>query len=542
MTTFTGFGTRAGAALRRERVRLALWVGALVVLMAASSAQMAATYQTPAERAAAARLLATNPALLMLRGPASDASTGALVMSEMAVILAVLAGLMSAFAVVRHTRQDEETGRAELIGAGVVGRHASLSAALTVTVGANVVLAVLLGVVLAARGLPAPGSLLAGAAVGATGIVFAGGAAVAAQLSASARVSNGLAASAVGVAYLLRGAGDVLGDVAESGLTVVAAWPSGLSPIGWAQQVQPFSDADPRPLALHGVLFAVTVGMAFALTNRRDFDAGLLPARRGPVVAGRTLRGPLGLAWRLQRGVLVAWTVGLAVAGAVFGSVGQQVDSLAQTNPQFAQTLRDLAGAGTDPTETFFAAMLPVIGAIASGFAVQALLRLRSEESAGHVEAVLAAAVSRTRWIASHLVWAAAGTVVVLLATGVSMGTSYGLVAGNIAPEVASLAIAALVQVPAALTVAAFAVAAFALLPRSSAALAWGGYATAVLLGPLGEILDLPDAMRDLSPFTHLPAVPAADVTAAPVAAILAAATLLTTAGLVRFQRRDLAL
>lgn len=152
------------------------------------------------------------------------------------------------------------------------------------------------------------------------------------------------------------------------------------------------------------------------------------------------------------------------------------------------------------------------------------------------------AACERSSWIASHLVWAAAGTVVVLLATGVSMGTSYGLVAGNIAPEVASLAVAALVQVPAALTVAAFAVAAFALLPRSSAALAWGGYATAVLLGPLGEILDLPDAMRDLSPFTHLPAVPAAEVTAAPVAAILAAATLLTTAGLVRFQRRDLAL
>ena len=57
-------------------------------------------------------------------------------------LLAVLAALMSALAVVRHTRQNEETGRAELVGAAVVGRYAGLAAALIVTVGANIVLAV----------------------------------------------------------------------------------------------------------------------------------------------------------------------------------------------------------------------------------------------------------------------------------------------------------------------------------------------------------------------------------------------------------------
>ena len=39
---------------------------------------------------------------------------------------------MSILLVVRHTRADEETGRAELVGAGVVGRHAPLAAALVV--------------------------------------------------------------------------------------------------------------------------------------------------------------------------------------------------------------------------------------------------------------------------------------------------------------------------------------------------------------------------------------------------------------------------
>ena len=64
----------------------------------------------------------------------------------------------------RRTRQNEESGRAGLVGAAVVGRHASLAAALIVTVGANLVLAVLLdhGI---ATGLPAEGSFVAGVAV-----------------------------------------------------------------------------------------------------------------------------------------------------------------------------------------------------------------------------------------------------------------------------------------------------------------------------------------------------------------------------------------
>ena len=43
-------------------------------------------------------------------------------MSRGYVTLAILAAVMSALTVVRHTRQNEETGRAELLGAGVVGR------------------------------------------------------------------------------------------------------------------------------------------------------------------------------------------------------------------------------------------------------------------------------------------------------------------------------------------------------------------------------------------------------------------------------------
>jgi ABC-2 type transport system permease protein len=65
-------------------------------------------------------------------GPASGTELGAMAMVETYAVLAVLAGLMSLLIVTRLTRQDEETGRAELVGSAAVGRRARLLAALVV--------------------------------------------------------------------------------------------------------------------------------------------------------------------------------------------------------------------------------------------------------------------------------------------------------------------------------------------------------------------------------------------------------------------------
>jgi ABC-2 type transport system permease protein len=55
------------------------------------------------------------------------------------VIFFVLAALMSLLLVSRHTRVDEQHGRAELVRSSVVGRFAQLTAALMVALGANLV-------------------------------------------------------------------------------------------------------------------------------------------------------------------------------------------------------------------------------------------------------------------------------------------------------------------------------------------------------------------------------------------------------------------
>jgi ABC-2 type transport system permease protein len=101
---------------------------------------------------------------------------------------------------------------------------------------------------------------------------------------------------------------------------------------------------------------------------------------------------------------------------------------------------------------------------------------------------------------------------------------------------------AALAQAPAALALGGFVVAAFALLPRWAIVLGWGALAASLVMGQLGAMLDLPQAVLNISPFTHVPLVPAEPFTLLPVVLLLGAATLLGGLAFAVFRRRDLSI
>jgi len=79
------------------------------------------------------------------------------------------------------------------------------------------------------------------------------------------------------------------------------------------------------------------------------------------------------------------------------------------------------------------------------------------------------------------------------------------------------------------------------LLPRWSVALAWSALLVCVLFGQLGTLLEVPQPVLNISPFTHLPAVPADDPAVTPTVVLSLVAVALAGAGLVLFRRRDLA-
>ncbi|BCJ68526.1 ABC transporter permease [Polymorphospora rubra] len=544
MSALTGTGRLARLALRRDRIVLPVWIVGVPAVGLAVAASVADLYGGEADRLVYAGTTAVSVVARAFNGPTSGASLGAVVVAETFTSLAVLVALMTTFTVVRHTRQNEETGRFELTGSAMVGRHAPLAAALGVAVGADLLIGAGVAAALVGIGLPVTGALAYGTAIAGVGAAFAAVAAVTAQVFSTSRAANSAAAVAVGVAFGLRAVGDALGTVDAGGLRVTSAWPSWLSPLGWANQVRPFDADHWAVLALPAVFSVVAVAVAAVLVERRDAGTGLVAPRPGPARAGAELRSAAGLAWRLHRGGLLGWAIGLAVLGVAMGAVADEVDALVGDNAGLADAIAQLGGAG-GLVDAFLATIMSIVALMVAGYAVQAVLRAHAEESAGRLEAVAAGAVSRSRWLAGHLVCAAGGVLLLLALTGATVGFAYGATVADtagIAGETARMTGAALAQAPAVFVLAGAVVAVFGLLPRWSAAVAWAALALCALAGQFGAVLDLPTAVVNASPFSHVPAVPADDVTAGPLLALLAVAAGLLAVGMVAFRRRDLAL
>ncbi len=538
MTGLTGTSRLVRLALRRDRVSLSAWVLGLGLFVAATTAMFVDLLATYDDVVRETWLVATNAGMRML-GVTSGASVGGYMLHREYVTLAVLAALMSTLAVVRHTRQNEELGRAEVVGATVVGRYAGLAAAVIVTVGANIVLALVLGLAMMVNGLPASGSFLAGASIAAVGVVFVGVAAISCQLTSTTRGATGLASAVLGLAFLLSGIGNMLGTVDDRALRVTSAWPVWLSPIGWGQQTRPFGGGHWWPLVLFGILLALLLVVAVALVGRRDVGRGIWPERRGHAHASATLLSQAGLVWRLQRGALLGWTVALLAFGLIFGTLSEQIQDVQGPAAEWYAGI-----GGTDQiADAYRASIIQMAGMFVAIYVVQILLRMRVDEAGGTLESVLATGVTRPRWVLGDVLNAAAGAVVLILVFAVSMGLTAGQVLGDTTTQVREMAEAGLVQLPGILLLGGVIVVLLALLPRWAVPLSWALLVTALVLGPMfGPTLGLPHWAQDLSPFTHIPKAPATDVTAAPLLILASICVALAVAGVVAIRRRNLIL
>ena len=527
MKTLTGLGTLIRFVLRRDRLRIPIWILAIAGIILSSAAGVSEVYATQQELDAYAESIGSNPAVVAMNGPPyALRTTGGVVVYETVLIAVIGVVLMSLLLVTRHTRAEEETGRAELIQAGVVGRHAGLAATLIVVGAVNLLLGAILIVGLISLDLPVEGSVAYGFATIGLGLAFAALAAVTSQITEYARAAAALAAAIFGIAYVVRAAGDV-----GSGFL---SW---FSPIGWAQAIQAYGDERWWTLLLLFGLAGVLTLLAFRLESRRDLGAGLIPARPGPPHASNFLARPLGLAGRLQRAAMIGWAVGIFLLGIIYGSMTSSVSELVESNPELREVL---AQQGVGLIDSFLSTAVLTTSLIVAACAIQSMLRLRAEETAGRIESVLATATSRVGWAISHASVALVGSAVIVVLGGLGIGLAFAISIGDWG-QVPRLVGAAIVTIPAVWLLGALGLALFGIAPRA-VALAWAFLAFCFVAGTLGRALDLPDWVVEVSPFQHTPGLPADDLTIAPLIVLSAIAIALAIVGLTFFQRRDLSL
>ncbi len=158
MSAFTGTRHLVRLILRRDRLRLPIWIIALTAVTGSSASAVISVYGTPQEIAAYAGTVGDSAASRMMNGrPVALDTIGGIVAYETTMTALVVTALMVIFLVVRHTRAEEESGRAELLRATVTGRHAATAAAVLVAAAASVLVGVLDAAVLLANDLPAAG-------------------------------------------------------------------------------------------------------------------------------------------------------------------------------------------------------------------------------------------------------------------------------------------------------------------------------------------------------------------------------------------------
>jgi polyether ionophore transport system permease protein len=521
-------GTRALTrfTLRRDRVRIAIWIASIVALVVMTVASIKGLYPTAADLRNAAVASEGNAAAIAFNGPAQALDTlGGQVAFQTGAFGMVVVALMSLLMVGRLTRGEEEVGRLELVRSLPVGPHAPTTSAVVTVAGMDVAVGALVALVLVGQGLPTAGSLAFGLSFTLVGFVFAGVALVAAQVSENTRVVYGAAGGVLGASFVLRAVGDI-GDGTVS-------W---LSPIGWAQKARPFAGERWWPFLLLVVASVALVAGAAALSRRRDLGAGLVAPRTGRAHATPGLASPWGLALRLERGSLVGWSMGVAFTGVAYGSIADSINDFVKDNRALADIIA--AQGGGSLADSYLAMSFRILALVGAGFAIQSALRLRSEETSLHAESILATAVSRVRWAAGHLSVAFGGTLVVLAVAGLSVGISDAAVTGDTGVVAKSLG-AAFAYAPAVWVVVGLTVALVGLAPRVAGA-AWGFLTLCFVIGMLGQLLDLPAWAENLSPFQHVPQLPAADLAIIPLLALTAVALALTGLGLWGLRRRDI--
>ncbi|MCL2588772.1 MAG: ABC transporter permease [Oscillospiraceae bacterium] len=517
--------------LRRDRMRLSAWLLGVAGFTVACVPLFQNMFGDPAELAAMGEMM-QNPALIAMVGPVyglENYHLGAMYTNFMLVLMAMLAGAMNIFLVTRHTRQDEEQGRLEVLRSLPVGRLSNLAAVLLVAVKLNVLMALLIGFGMWAfgiEGITLAGALLFGAAMAAAGLVFAGITAVFCQLCGNNRTASGLSLLALMAAYLIR----AIGDVSMEALSLA-------SPLGLISRAQAFVGNYWWPVFVLLGVFVLLVSFALILAKTRDLGQGMIAARPGRRHASPLLSGSLGLALRLSKTTLLVWGGVLMLFGVMYGSVMNEMDNFIAGSEMLQGMIAAGMTDGASYTDEFVALLMIIKSVLATVPVVGLMLRLRGEEKQGYLEQVLSGSVGRIRLFASYFGIALIASIVLqLLATLTFWGTASLVL--DPAPALGAYLTAARNYLPAMWILLGLAAALIGFFPRRTG-LAYGYLGLSFFLVYMGTLAGFPAWTLRLSPFGNIPRMGEGEQSFLALYIMLAIAVLLVTLGFVGYRRRD---
>jgi polyether ionophore transport system permease protein len=516
-------------AFRDARVRTIAYAYLFALVAYAQVVAYRGAYPTLPSRLAFARGFFDNKAVRLFYGEPHDLVTvSGYAAWRVGGTLAIFASIFGLLAAVRALRTEEDTGRMELVLAAVVGRRtAYLSSMAAIAAGIAILwLAELAGFLLG--GLALGGSAYLALATASVAPVYAGIGALACQLAPTRRVALELGGAVVGLLFLLRLVADTVAGL---------GWLRWASPLGWAEELRPFTGARPLVLLLPVAASALAVALAARIAAGRDVGTGIISARERSEPRLSLLSSPSAQALRGERGSLLVWLGGAGVFAYILGVLAKSSSS-AGISKNLEHEVEKL-GAGSIATPSGYLGVTFIFFVLAvSLFACAQIGAARREEADQQLETLLALPVGRRRWLAGRLALASAGAVTISLAAGLL--TWVGAESGGAGVSLGKMVVAGANCLPVTLLFLGVAVLAYALVPRASGAIAYALVTVAFLWDLIGSLLGVPKWLVELTPFQHVGLVPAEPFRAGAAAIMLGIGALAALAALALFRRRDL--
>ena len=487
------------------------------------------TYSTLAERLAFSESFGHNKAVVLFYGKAYDLLTiGGYSAWRTGGILAILAAIYGLLAGVRALRAEEDAGRAELVLAAPVSRGNIYAGAVAgIAAGAALLwVAVLAGSVIG--GLAAGGSAYLALAIVSMVPVFAGVGALASQLAPTRRMALELGGAVVVLSFLLRVVADTSGSL---------SWLRWATPLGWAEELRPFTGAQPLVLLLPIAAATLALLGAWRLAARRDVGAGLLAARDSADPRLWLLSSSTTQALRGELPSLTVWLGGIGAFALIVGVISKSISS-AGISPSLQRQFAKLGEGSIVTPRGYFGFSFIFFVLVLSVFSCSQVAAARHEESEQRLETLLALPVGRLRWLNGRLALAVAGAIALALAAGVFAWV--GAATQNVAPTLPRMLLAGVNCLPTALLFLGIAVLAYAVAPRAAAGIAYGLVTVAFLWQLIGSLLGAPKWLVEITPFAHVGSVPAQPFRAGAAAVMVAIGLLAAAAAALAFARRDL--
>ena len=520
--------------LRRERVISTIWVLSLSLFSIGLAVGVGDMFDFDARMELVEML--RNPAMVAMAGPVygvDNFTVGAMFSVLMLLWTGLAVGTMNILLVVRHTRADEERGRAEVVRSLPTGRLANLNATIVTAVIVNIVLALITGLGIGAMGIESMdmgGAILYGAVLGAVGLFFAAVTALFCQLSQSSRGATGYSFLTLGVLYMVRAAGDAGGN------EVLAC----LSALGLSQRVQAFIENNWWPVILILLQAVVIAVIAYVLNSRRDLDQGFIPAKPGRADAKKSFSTAFSLAFKLSKNVLIIWLIIFFCLGASYGSVLGDIDSFIETS-EFYQMVVGVGRVIGFTNEELFAVMVNSLAALVCLVPlINVALKTRGEESEGRAEHILTRSVSRHKYLASYAIIAFVSAALFQITTAIGLYASASQVLEN--PDLLSLGFllqANIVYTPALWVMIGGAILLVGLFPKATSAI-WVYFAFTFFASFVGRMLELPKWLTVITPFDHVPQLPMEDINYLTMTVLTLIAAGLTAAGFYFYRKRDM--